>query len=70
MLLLLLPCEAELPLLLLPSSLFAAPGWLAWSLLLAGGLFTWFGWLWFAADEELLLLVAFGFGAELSLAER
>ena len=62
----LLPCEAEL----LLSLLFAAPGWLAWSLLLAGGLFTWFGWLWLAADEELLLFVVFGFGAELSLAER
>lgn len=67
----LLLCEAELLLLLLLSPLFAAPGWLAWSLLLAGGLFDWFGWFWLAADEELLLLfVAFGLGAELSLAER
>jgi hypothetical protein len=66
----LLLCEAELPLLLLLLPLFAAPGWLAWSLLLAGGLLAWFGWLWLAADEELLLLVVFGFGAELSLAER
>jgi hypothetical protein len=39
-------------------------------LLLAGGLFVWFGWFWFAADEELLLLVVFRLGAELSLAER
>lgn len=66
----LLLCEAELPPLLLLSPLFALAGWLAWSLLLAGGLFTWFGWLWLAADEELLLFVVFGFGAELSLAER
>ena len=65
----LLLCEAELPLLLLLSLLFALAGWLAWSLLLAGGLFAWFGWLWLAADEELLLFVVFRF-AELSLAER
>jgi hypothetical protein len=63
-------CVAALPLLLLLLPLFAAPGWLVWSLLLAGGLLAWFGWLWFAADEELLLLVVFGFEAELSLAER
>ena len=50
--------------------MFALAGWLAWSLLLAGGLLTWFGWLWLAADEELLLFVVFRFGAELSLAER
>jgi hypothetical protein len=64
-------CVAALPLLLLLLPLFAAPGWLAWSLLLAGGLLlAWFGWLWLAADEELLLLVVFRLGAELSLAER
>jgi hypothetical protein len=66
----LLLCEAELLLPLLLSPLFAAPGWLAWSLLLAGGLLAWFAWLWLAADGELLLFVVFRLEAELSLAER
>lgn len=68
-----LACEAELPpLLLLLSPLFASVCELPGSLLLAGGLLAWFGWLWLAADApwELLLLGVFRFGPELSLAER
>jgi hypothetical protein len=39
-----LACEAELLLLLLLSPLFEPSCELPWSLLLAGGLFAWFGW--------------------------
>lgn len=75
LLLLPLACVAELPpsLLLLP--LFAAacePTGLLLLLVLAGGLFAWFGWFWLAAegDCELLLLAVFRLADELSLAER
>lgn len=69
----LLLCEAELLPSLLPLPLFALACELPGSLLLvAGGLFAWFGWFCFAADEacELLLLGVFRLGAGLSLAER
>jgi len=68
-LLLALLCVAELLLSLLLLPLSAAAGWLACSLLLAGGLF---GWFWLVADEdcELLLLRVFRLGGGLSLAER
>lgn len=67
----LLLCEAELPLLLLLSPLFAPVCELPWSLLLAGGLFAWFGWFWFEEGAcELLLLGVFRLGGGLSFAER